>query len=388
MRPLPEALYSRLVKEVFDEPLRRRRKRQGAAPPSGVWCHLSSHLVQGPPSAEPPPKDSEAASSLVRNGDYWHQPPPERGDSFHSSEDFDDVDEENEDEEKLALGATEISVGYRLSVELYVYGAHYADVPEVQHYQYLRDALVSGFRYDHDYCLEQNLFRFKSKMVIGNKDALFKWKSYDAYIRRTNAYHDELHAFISHLKRDLLPAGAWRAPAAKARHFLWHEGEFAPFNDKAVALVHQFDATLCRKYPIRDAAHRCTMDAAKGVSRSPALGRRAFGQRDRQLFVLFRMFLTEPVHDERNNRTVHLPPRSYHADVADLDGRALGYPCLVYAATDALRKAADVAKECAVPRQLPGLRSNCCARRCLDRADAVPWFSGLAANAAPVSPSP
>jgi len=308
---------------------------------------------------------------------YWSPGPPERGAASHSAEDLDEEDD-LDDESKDDFGDL---VATRLSVELLVYGCRYAQTV-LENETYLRDAILDGLRYDHDECLDRNLYRFKVKMVLGGKDTLWRWKSYDAYARRSNAYHDEIDDFISRVKNDLLPNDAWRARPPSSGKYLWHDGEFASFNDDAVRLVDRKRLEVDRRYPLqRDSA------GAAGL-----LSRAAFYQRDRTVFSLFKSYLTAPIRDPKTGALVNLPWRSYHDQLYDLDKND-AVPCLIYAATDILRRAPDIRLQCRTdvttdagsPPHKPTVCRSCGKKKSRDTATAAQqpasqlatWYSSI-----------
>lgn len=328
-----------------------------------IMCrmHLSKHLITRP-KKKPRPMSVGNVSVILKADDpfYWDAEVEQ-----DVVEDLHDSESEYEFEECEGKDASFGLVMSKLSIELLVYSQTL-----LENESYLRDAIVDGLRYDHDYCLVQNLYRFKVKMVLGCKDLFWRWKSYDSYVRRNNKYHDDLEACITKLKRDM--PNTWRAADSAKARYLWHTNELCPFSDEAAMRIGTIRDRLDRKYPIHLNVRRYLVKQPTGaaVYGSVVLSRAAFYQRDRMLFALFKNFLTAPVKDPHTGNPVPLEPRSYHRRIEELASQD-GNPCLVFAATRILEEAPDVSRSCAVPRHLPGMRPNCC------DTSRVPWYSNL-----------
>lgn len=226
-----------------------------------------------------------------------------------------------------------------------------SDDDDVKDEPLLRTAIYEKhLRWNSDYCLAQNLHRFKSKLMTMD-GTFWKWASYEAYLRRSNTYDAEYHAGLEKIQKM-----NWRAPeVTDITRFFWHNDEFAPYSDSAAKLVLEFKRRLDHKFPIKQ---------------SNSMSRSVYLDRDRRLFSLFHDFLTMDVH--LDDETVVPITTSFQTHVQNLAAQD-SHPGLVYAASKALSDADDVLAVCAVPRHLPGMWTACCSGL------RVPWYSNLEA---------
>mmetsp|Transcript_12615 Transcript_12615/g.16987 ORF Transcript_12615/g.16987 Transcript_12615/m.16987 type:complete len:366 (-) Transcript_12615:561-1658(-) len=242
----------------------------------------------------------------------------------------------------------------------------------LSHESYLRDAIAdSGLRWNIDYCLAQNLYRFKAKLLLGCKDLFFRWNSWDSMARKTNSYWLEFEEGLTAIKRAV---PNWRVQPnnelemnAEGIRYYYHDGEYAPYAAVVVASIEKLRRILDRKYPVhfqyRDISSNNLEWNGAPMSRS------VFRQRDRVIFALFHDYLVQPIKVDGN--VIPLPELEFQYKIRQLAKRSEGHPCLVYAAQQILLESRDVASSCVVPRNLPGMWQGCCAE------ERVPWFSHL-----------
>lgn len=207
---------------------------------------------------------------------------------------------------------------------------------------YLRDAIERGLRYDDAYCLGQNLFRFKAKMALRGKETLWRWRSYEAYVRRRNEYHAELDEFIDRIKEHY----QWKTTQNDPKKSIWHDGAFVAFEDAAMRRIERRQKLLDRKYP-----------KTFLWNNNNVMSRAEFRQRDLMTFDLLKKFLGEK----------NVGCGSLHQQLCNLDqGENF---CLTFAAVELLKKTKDIPKQCALRKNteiaaneplFPALYSNCC----------------------------